>query len=138
MAMDPKLLNDLLEQQKVIVRELDRLLGPYTESMNKLLQQLPELNDEAAEELRRQVEQMETTLGPYHDMSRRFQEMVGPQMKTLQDAMVAMKPQFDAMAKMASGAAEAMEKAVRTWAPKLNLSKKPEAEEKKPGPDEMD
>ena len=34
MAMDPKLLNDLLEQQKVIVRELDRLLGPYTESMN--------------------------------------------------------------------------------------------------------
>jgi hypothetical protein len=28
MAMDPKLLNDLLEQQKVIVRELDRLLVP--------------------------------------------------------------------------------------------------------------
>ena len=89
-------------------------------------------------ELRSQVEQMETTLGPYHDMSRRFQEMVGPQMKTLQDAVVAMKPQFDAMAKMASGAAEAMEKAVRTWAPKLNPSKKPEPEEKKPGPDEMD
>ena len=88
-------------------------------------------------ELRSQVEQMETTLGPYHDMSRRFQEMVGPQMKTLQDAVVAMKPQFDAMAKMASGAAEAMEKAVRTWAPKLNPSKKPAAEEKKPGPDEM-
>ena len=51
---------------------------------------------------------------------------------------MAMKPQFDAMAKMASGAAEAMEKAVRTWAPKLNPSEKPEAEEKKPGPDEMD
>ena len=63
---------------------------------------------------------METTLAPYHDMSRRFQEMVGPQMKTLQDAVAAMKPQFDAVAKMASGAAEAMEKAVRTWAPKLN------------------
>ena len=42
--------------------------------------ELPELNDKVAEELRRQVEQ-----GPYRDMSRRFQEMVGPQMKTLQD-----------------------------------------------------
>jgi methyl-accepting chemotaxis protein len=134
MAIDPRLLNDLIEQQKVIVRELNRLLDPYTESMNKLLQQLPDLNKEAAEELRRQLKQMETTLGSYRAMSRRFQEMVGPQMKTLQDAVAAMKPQFDAMAKRTSSATEAMEKIVRSWALKLNP--KPHADEKKPGPDE--
>lgn len=131
MAIDPKLLNDLIEQQKVIVRELDRLLGSYTASMNKPLQELPELNKEAAEELRRQMEQMETTLAPYRDMSRRFHEMVEPQMKKLQDAVAAMKPQFDAMAKMASSAAETMEKTVRTWAAQWNPGKKPEPEEKK-------
>jgi len=134
MAVDPKLLNDLIEQQKVVVRELDRLLGPYAASMNKLLQELPQLNQEAAEELRRQIDQMETTLRPYRDMSRRFQQMVGPQMKTFQDAAAALRPQFDAVAKIMSGAADAMEKAVREWAPKLNPNIK--RDENRPTSDE--
>ena len=123
MTDEPKILTELLAQQKQIMEQL----GAYGNKMEELIQQFP--GNEMAEQLKREMAAMDEIAKPYQEMMRLAQETFAPQMKLMQEAMAMMKPQFDAMTAMATAmkpAIEAMQQASMAW---IHLMPKPKDED---------
>ena len=109
MAIDPKWFREMLEQQQRVAEEAERALASWRESMKRMADQLPTLEDKAGEEWQRQMTAIAASF-------QQMQSTVGPHLKALQDAL---KPQLEAMTKTAAAWApmyEAANKAMLAWA----------------------